>query len=376
MTEKPAALVFRKRLLAYSETFVANQGYALQRHRPVFVGFEQDKAGLHHLDRGDVELLADHVTQVDWARLPMRMGFAPPRRWVQRLAAYRPAIVHTHFVSAAKPSRQLASALGVPMIATAHGNDVTHPLTPRFRKSLARAFDQCDRVIAVSQFIADRVADAGCPDDKLVLHYMGLPLAGLEPSPVPSDPVVLFVGRLVEKKGVAYLLQAFQQLQARIPDARLRIVGEGPLGESLQALDRELGTQAEFLGVRSPPEVHAAMRQARVIAAPSVQTERDAEGLGMVFLEAQALGRPVVGFRSGGIAEAVAHRETALLAPERDVDALAGHLTQTLSDMTLAQTLGTAGAQRVRRLFDIGRQTELLEALYDEVSHARRQGRR
>ena len=96
----------------------------------------------------------------------------------------------------------------------------------------------------------------------------------------------------------------------------------------------------------------------------------------MVFLEAQALGRPVVGFRSGGIAEAVAHRETALLAPERDVDALAGHLTQTLSDMTLAQTLGTAGAQRVRRLFDIGRQSELMEALYDEVSHARRQGRR
>lgn len=366
-TGKPAALVFRKRLLAYSETFVANQGYALRRHRPVFVGFEQDQGGLHHLDRADVCLLSDFARNVDLARLPMRCGLPPPRAWMRALAATKPRIVHTHFVSAAKPGRQIADALGLPMIVTAHGNDVTNPLTPAFRRQLQTAFGRCDRVIAVSGFIADRLAEAGCPDDKLVQHYMGIPLEQLDASPVPEAPVVLFVGRFVEKKGIAYLMRAMAQVRARHPNARLRLIGDGPLRESLVALDRELGLESEFLGVQPPQAVHAAMRSARVLAAPSVRTERDAEGLGMVFLEAQALGRPVVGFRSGGIGEAVSHGETALLSEERDVDALAADLSRVLGDLDLAQSLGTAGAERVRRLFDIRIQTESLEALYDEV---------
>ena len=365
MTDKPTALVFRKRLLAYSETFVANQGYALRRHRPVFVGFQQDRAGLHHLARRDVEMLTDVASSVGVARLPMRLGLGPPRIWMRRLAATRPVVLHTHFISAAKPGGQLARALGVPMVATAHGNDVTNPLTPAFRKELAASFALCERVIAVSQFIADRLADAGCPDDKLVQHYIGIPLAGLDPTPVPSAPVVLFVGRFVEKKGIAYLLKAFRQVQAQCPGARLQLIGDGPLRASLQALDRELDTRAEFLGVKTPDEVQAAMRAARVLAAPSVRTERDAEGLGMVFLEAQALGLPVVGFRSGGIGEAVGHNQTGLLAAERNVEALAQNLAQVLLDATLAQTLGTAGAQRVRARFDITRQTGALESIYE-----------
>ena len=77
MTKCPSALIFRKRLLAYSETFVANQGYALQRYRPVFVGFEEDKRGLHHLQRKDVSLLSDVRARVELARFPWPSTLMP-----------------------------------------------------------------------------------------------------------------------------------------------------------------------------------------------------------------------------------------------------------------------------------------------------------
>lgn len=364
---RPTALIFRKRLLAYSETFVANQGYALSRYRPRFVGFELDKRGLQHLDRSDVDLLSDHVGHVDLARLPMRAGLAPPGRWVRALAEHQPAIIHAHFLSAVTPAWQLAQALGVPLIATAHGNDIAKPLTPKFRKSLATAFSRCTRVIAVSEFIADCLRRAGCPEDKLVLHYMGIPLKGLEASLVPKAPTVLMVGRFVEKKGIRYLLEAMARVRVELPQARLKIIGDGPLRAELQAQADQLQLKAEFLGVQPPDVVHRNMREARLLAAPSVRTEQDAEGLGMVFLEAQALGRPVVGFASGGIGEAVAADETGLLCVERDVDRLVANLLQVLRDDALATRLGEAGAKRVRQRFDVLEQTRQLESLYDAV---------
>ena len=372
-TRRPTALVFRKRLLAYSETFVANQGYSLRRYQPRFVGFELDKRGLHHLDRSDVNVLSDHVSHVGWARLPMRAGFAPPRRWVQSLTATRPAILHAHFLNAVTPAWQLAQALGLPLIATAHGNDIAKPLTPAFRKALAVAFGRCDRVIAVSEFIADCLRRAGCPADKLVLHSMGIPLEGLDESPVPADPAVLMVGRFVEKKGIRYLLEAMSQVRAALPEAQLTVIGDGPLRSELQAQAEQLQIRADFLGVQPPDVVHQRMREARLLAAPSVRTEQDAEGLGMVFLEAQALGRPVVGFASGGIGEAVLADQTGLLCAERDVDTLAHNLLRVLQNDALAARLGAAGARRVRASFDVRAQTQQLEALYDEVRAGRSQ---
>ena len=157
------------------------------------------------------------------------------------------------------------------------------------------------------------------------------------------------------------------RVRVELPQARLKIIGDGPLRAELQAQADQLQLKAEFLGVQPPDVVHRNMREARLLAAPSVRTEQDAEGLGMVFLEAQALGRPVVGFASGGIGEAVAADETGLLCAERDVDRLVANLLQVLRDDALATRLGEAGAKRVRQRFDVLEQTRQLESLYDAV---------
>jgi glycosyltransferase involved in cell wall biosynthesis len=105
------------------------------------------------------------------------------------------------------------------------------------------------------------------------------------------------------------------------------------------------------------------MRHAALIAVPSEARE----GLSMVALEAQAMGVPVAGFSGSGLSEAVAHNETGLLVSQGDEGALADEIIALLKDEGLATRMGTAGRQRMERLFDLRRQTALLEDKYDEV---------
>jgi glycosyltransferase involved in cell wall biosynthesis len=115
------------------------------------------------------------------------------------------------------------------------------------------------------------------------------------------------------------------------------------------------------------------MNKATVFSTTSVVAgSGDAEGFGMVFAEAQAMGLPVASFASGGIPEAVEHGVTGLIVPERDVDALANNILMLLSNRDLWQRFSIAGQERVKRLFDLQKQTAKLEAIYQEVIEEQR----
>jgi len=104
--------------------------------------------------------------------------------------------------------------------------------------------------------------------------------------------------------------------------------------------------------------------------APSITADNgDAEGLGMVFLEAQALQTPVVSFSSGGVVEAVENESTGLLCAEKDVSSLAENIDTLLSNQSLREEFGKCGRERVEKLFDIRKQCKLLEDIYDDVCH-------
>jgi glycosyltransferase involved in cell wall biosynthesis len=114
--------------------------------------------------------------------------------------------------------------------------------------------------------------------------------------------------------------------------------------------------------------VKAELRQASVFCAPSVEAANgDCEGLGMVFIEAAAMGVPVVSTRHGGIPEAVRDGKTGLLVPERDAPSLAAAIGRLLRDASFRQQLSVEGQRFVQKQFDLSNQTSELEALYDEV---------
>lgn len=242
-----------------------------------------------------------------------------------------------------------------------------------FRTLLLRKRDHAlvtaNQLVAVSGFIRDQLLLRGAAADKIVMHYIGIDRQHFYPhTDRIRQPVVLFVGRLVEKKGGDYLVRAMAAVQRRLPAVQLVVIGDGALRSHLQTLADHCSVRAQFLGKQSPEQVRHWMNQAQVFCGPSIVARSgDAEGFGMVFAEAQAMGLPVVSFATGGIPEAVIHGETGLLAPEKDTEQLAKNLMRLLEDADLRQRFARAGQAHVAANFDLKKNTQQLETIYDRV---------
>ncbi|MBO3754985.1 MAG: glycosyltransferase family 4 protein [Candidatus Brockarchaeota archaeon] len=160
---------------------------------------------------------------------------------------------------------------------------------------------------------------------------------------------ILFVGRMVRRKGPDLLLKAFAMLLKDHPNAKLVMVGDGPFLSSLKDLARQLKLEnkVEFTGALRGKALYSKYAECDVFAMPSRQTAIDVEGFGMVFLEAGFFGKPSVGTRTGGIPEAVLDGETGILVPQDDVNALRDALSLLLKNRQLARRLGEKARERV-----------------------------
>lgn len=379
------ALIFRERLLAPSETFIMEQAKRLHHYRPVLVGLRRTRPSLHYpqpdvLLRAD-DLLIDKLAASLYRKFPFAPGF------FRRLRVTNPSIVHAHFAIDAIQSLPIASKLDIPLVVSLHGFDVTSSDNAllssfagrHFLQHRNRLFRDASAFICVSRFIRDAALRAGFPESKLHVHYTGIDCEQFRFTNSHRDPkLILFVGRLVEKKGCEYLLRAMTIVQRSDPDAHVEIIGEGPLRSQLEGLAASLSIRATFRGVQNPREVAYSMSRARILCNPSVTASTgDKEGFGMVFAEAQAAGTPPVSFYHAAIPEVVRHGQTGLLCAEGDISALAASLQTLLNDSTLWAVMNRQSREWVKNQFDIATQTQNLEMLYDECisQHRRRTSR-
>ena len=153
---------------------------------------------------------------------------------------------------------------------------------------------------------------------------------------------VLFVGRLVKRKGVDDLLNAFKSVLKNFPLSKLEIVGDGPEYLPLQNLAEDLGLSGsvKFYGNLTGSKLYERYKSCDLFVMPSKTTEVDVEGFGTVFLEAGLFGKPSIGTRSGGIPEAIQDGKTGILVPEGDVKLLADSIERILLNRDLATKFG------------------------------------
>ena len=259
MSEPRSIVVFRRTILPWSETFVASQQLALTAFAPVFVGYEPDPKGARLVEGRPTILLSAHHPVPPLGKALLKYAGRVPRAWRDAIAATRPALVHAYFGSGAIPAGHLARALGVPLVVSYLGMDIT--VTPRSQAEVRRrhrAFAMADRVLCVSEFLARKLREAGCPPEKVQVHYTGVDITKFVPSGAPPVPdQVLFVGRLAAKKGVIHLLRAMVTVQRTLPSAECVIAGDGDLRAALEAAATQLGVRARFLGVQTPAQVNA-----------------------------------------------------------------------------------------------------------------------
>jgi glycosyltransferase involved in cell wall biosynthesis len=242
----------------------------------------------------------------------------------------------------------------------------------RYALAQKRLMEEGALFLAVSDALRDRAIARGFPDERTLTHYNGVDLNRFAPSPdPPAARIILHAGRLVEKKGTALLIEVFSRVAKEFPDAKLVIAGDGPLRMSLQRQAAPLGGQVQFLGAVLRVRIADLMRTAWLLATPSVTArDGDAEGLPNVVVEAAASGVPVVATAHAGIPEAVEDGVSGLIVPENDPAALAAALRRLLGSAELRSAQSAAARRLAKSRFDLRRQSERLEEIYDRVASA------
>lgn len=374
--ETRRGLIYRNELLPLSETFILSQAGALRRFEPLFAGLRRVRDGLD-LGRHLVLTLGESESCREKAKRRAFLRTGRTRRFIHAIELQRAQFVHAHFAIDACAVLPVAKKLRIPLMVTLHGYDVscseeTLRLWPTTRAYLQRReelWEYADAFFCVSESVRRRALALGFPDGKLCVHRIGIKLRDRSKEEQRRDEkVVLFVGRLVEKKGCIHLIHAMSRVQKAIPGARLVIVGDGPLRKILENGAISCCTNAVFLGYRSPANVRQWMRRARVLVAPSVQASNgDSEGLPTVLCEAQSEGLPVIAFATEGVTEAFPAEKRASLPKEGDVAALADEIIRFMKDDSAWQQASVAGRRYADRCFDLDVQTRLLEDKYEEV---------
>jgi colanic acid/amylovoran biosynthesis glycosyltransferase len=367
-------LIFRQQLFKPSETFITAQAENLVDYTPIYVGRKEYGEAPKN---SETVLLADPslLNQIKY------VCSRSPKKEVVSKFKDNIELIHAHFAIDGVYAMKLAKELDVPLIVTLHGFDVTRSLKdmlldfkPSFynyfinRKEL---FEKADKFICVSDFIRQKAIEAGFPENKLITHYIGIDVEQFSfREKLPDDQIILHVARLVEKKGTTYLLKALAQVRENIPNVKLVIIGDGPLRSKLEdeAKSLDLEENVEFLGVQPNTVVKKWLDKASLMCVPSIVADNgDAEGLGIVNLEAAAKGVPVVAFASGGIVEAVVDGVTGYLVPEKNIKLLSKRMVEILSNKELQVKLGKQSRDYVVLKHNQRKQNIKLEDLYKEI---------
>lgn len=279
--------------------------------------------------------------------------------------------VHAHFASSATSvARDLHEMMGMSYSFTAHAKDIF--IETVSWGSLVRKLRLARFVVTVSDFNVDHLQAL---EPRVNVHriYNGLDLDQFQPTlPRPQDPpLILAVGRLVEKKGFDDLIRACALLRDRGTPFRCEIIGTGNQEAALREMIASLDLEAlvSLPGPMPREELIDRYPQASVFAAPCVVgTDGNRDGLPTVLIEAMAIGVPVISTPVTGIPELVHDGETGVLVPERDPSALADAIERTLACPEQARVMAACGRELVDTRFDLRRNVARLRQLFEEAS--------
>lgn len=254
-----------------------------------------------------------------------------------------------------------------PVTVTVHGLDILYP-SPLYQALLRRAFPKVTLAFCISRFVEQKVQERFSSVETTVLtpgHNAAPPVSDATRDALardlghalPSGPLLLTVARLVRRKGIAWFVE---QVLPRIPDATLLVIGDGPEHQAItEAAERKDVSDRVILAGEVPAEtVRRAYAVADLFVMPNIPVRGDAEGFGLVALEAAAAGVPVVASHLEGISDAVIPNETGVLVPPLDANAWSTTIARLLRDSMTRQQLSNRAPKAIRERFAWNTRTE------------------
>jgi colanic acid/amylovoran biosynthesis glycosyltransferase len=259
--------------------------------------------------------------------------------------------------------------LNLPLIVHFHGFDAyNYSAFKRYGEKYQEMFRYASYLIVVSSDMQRQLLDKGASTEKIILNPYGPRDDFFHLQPNFNEIIFLAVGRFVEKKAPHLTLQAFKKAHAKVPEAKLMMVGNGRLWEACKEWVKEEGLEkvVTFLGAISHEQVLHVFEKAYCFVQHSVVASNgDSEGTPVAILEASAVGLPVVATRHAGIKDVIVHGETGFLVKEHDVDSMADYMIKIANDALLAQKLGKQGQLRVKEKYTMRQHISTLNYLVE-----------
>lgn len=316
-------------------------------------------------------------------RLAHALGFGSAM--MEILLRERPRLLQLASVNEAAFGLWAKRWLRIPFVLYAHGNEIMAAMESDYPSHMW-ALRRADRVLANSHYTAALVESVGVSRDRIdVVH----PICDLDFfRPVAPDPkhrrellgdrvndrVLLTVGHLVARKGQDMVIKALPEILETVPDVTYLIVGEGPYRRQLESLAEAVGVadRVVFAGVVPTDRLLDTYAQCDAFAMVSreLPEQCEVEGFGIVYLEASACGKPVIGSYSGGVPDAIADGESGLLVDPETPSEIARAAVRILSNPSLGRQLGQQGRERVLREFTLARLGARIEEVLRQISRS------
>lgn len=332
---------------AYSETFI-------QMHRNGMLGNVVFYFGGELPTSNDVQgKIASLFLKIRYKLLAKSFKINMPYKDYVLLKSFKKNnidIVVAEYGTTAARVLNVCKAASIPLIPIFHGYDIhMQDVVKRNMSRYKQLFLYCKKVIAVSFSMQQKLIALGCDKEKITVTPCAPDDTFFDIEPQFLSKNAISVGRFVEKKAPSITIRAFAKVVKNHPEAKLQMVGEGPLYDSCKRLVNELEMQDNIflVGIKKKEEIHALFSTSSVYVQHSVVAKNgDSEGTPVSVLEAQAAGLPVVVTAHEGIKDVVVHEETGFLVNEHDIDAMVDKIEILFYDFSKARSMGVKGRKR------------------------------
>jgi colanic acid/amylovoran biosynthesis glycosyltransferase len=279
-------------------------------------------------------------------------------------------LIHAHFAYMGNYALQFKKYFRIPIITSFYGLDI-YQLTknPLYRLQLKRLFKHGDLFTGYSSVMRERAIELGCPPEKIVPFTVGINMSKFKfKKRTPGKEInFLYIGRLVEKKGVIYGVRAFAKSYRKHNNIRMTVIGDGPLYNEINSEIKMLGMEDRIKMLGYVPDLSAELDRADVFMSPSVVARSgDAEGgINVTLIEALASGMPAIVTRQAQ-SDLVFDGRTGFIARERDADDLSMKMDIFIENPELITKFGIIGREMAEKL-DSSSQVAKLENIYKEL---------
>lgn len=282
------------------------------------------------------------------------------------------SIIHAQYGSDGVYSIPLKEKFNLPLVTSFRGLDASK--APKQNPGIYNElFKKGDIFLVRCNSMKKDLILLGCPEDKIIVHHSSIdlekfPYVKRKSISSTSTVKILFVGRLVEKKGILDAVTVLKKILNKKYNVQMTIIGDGHLKEKSIKLADTLGVldKITFKGFLSPNKIPNEMKKHHIFFLPcKTPMDEDKEGIPNSLMEAQASGMPVVSTLHSGVPEAVLDGETGYLVTEGDTDSMAERIIYLIEHPEVSARLGACGRKHIEKEFNILAQTKKLESIYD-----------